>query len=93
MATTMFGGPPGNLLVRVLILVAWGLSAAPAQAQVGSCSTPGQNLFMREVMTDLYLWRDQVPDVDPLAFDSPAAYLDAVRLRPHPWEFALYFDI
>jgi carboxyl-terminal processing protease len=54
---------------------------AAAQAPV-SCSTAGKNLYVRDVMTDLYLWSAQVPNVDPTRFVSPEAYLDAVRYRP-----------
>jgi carboxyl-terminal processing protease len=54
---------------------------ATAQAPV-SCSTAGKNLYVRDVMTDLYLWSAQVPNVDPTRFVSPEAYLDAVRYRP-----------
>lgn len=37
---------------------------------------------MRDVLTNLYLWYHQLPDVDPTDFESPEAYLDAVRYRP-----------
>jgi len=33
-------------------------------------------------MTDIYLWYDAIPDVDPATFDSPEAYLEANPLRP-----------
>jgi carboxyl-terminal processing protease len=53
----------------------------PASAQTG-CSVLQQNLFVRDVMSDIYLWRDQIPDLDPARFDSPEAYLEAIRFRP-----------
>ena len=56
---------------------------AAAQAPV-SCSTAGKNLYVRDVMTDLYLWSAQVPNVDPTRFVSPEAYLDAVRYQLIP---------
>ena len=55
---------------------------ARAQQPPTGCSTVEQNLYVRNVMTDLYLWYQAVPDVDPAAFDSPEAYLETVRFRP-----------
>jgi carboxyl-terminal processing protease len=56
---------------------------APARAQgsPASCATTGKNLYVRDVMTDLYLWYSSMPDVDPTSYASPEAYLDAVRYR------------
>lgn len=76
----MSGHSRGARLLLALT-VAFGM-ARPAVAQDAGCSVANQNLFVREVMTDLYLWYDQVPAVDPLRYDSPAAYLEAVRARP-----------
>jgi len=65
-----------------LCLVAW-LAAVPARAQgPASCTTPGKNLYVRDRMTDIYFWYREVPNVDPVRFDSPEAYLEAVRFRP-----------
>jgi C-terminal peptidase prc len=33
-------------------------------------------------MQEWYLWYDKLPDPDPAAFDSPEAYLQAVRYQP-----------
>ncbi len=33
-------------------------------------------------MTDIYCVDREIPDVDPVAFESPAHYLDAIRHRP-----------
>ena len=46
------------------------------------CTTLGQNLRTRDILDELYLWRQFLPDVDPVRFPSPEAYLDAVRYRP-----------
>ncbi len=57
--------------------------AAPAAAQTaGSCSTVSQNLTVRDIMDEHYLWYRFIPDVDPARFRSPEAYLDAIRYRP-----------
>ena len=59
-------------------------SVGPAQAQAGpaSCSVTGQNLYVRDVMRDLYLWNEFLPGVNPTSYPSPEAYLEAVRYRP-----------
>jgi len=66
--------------VVVLLL---GAAVVPAAAQSGprSCTVSSQNLYVRDVMLDLYLWRHTLPDVNPTAFRSPEAYLEAVRYR------------
>ena len=33
-------------------------------------------------MDRFYLWYDRMPAVDPARYDSPEAYLEAVRYRP-----------
>lgn len=63
-------------------LAAWlAVPAAPARAQ-SACPVASQNLFVRNVMTDLYLWSESIPDIDPTAFRSPEAYLAAIRYQP-----------
>ena len=58
-------------------------AAIDARAQTpASCTVPGKNLFVRDRMTDIYFWYREIPDLDPVRFDSPEAYLDAVRFRP-----------
>src|SRR5262245_46092711 len=69
------------------------LVAAPATAQrITSCTTSGKNLFVQDVMRDLYLWYREVPNVDPTRFSSPEAYLDAVRYRPLDSTFSYIAD-
>lgn len=66
----------------VLLLVAAALApAAPARAAEG-CTVPRQNAFVRGLMHYIYLWYDQVPELDPAAAASPQAYIDAVCYRP-----------
>ena len=63
-----------------LALIAVALPAA-ARAQT-DCTIPGQNLFVRNTLQDIYLWYPELPDPNPALFDSPEAYLDTVRFRP-----------
>ncbi|MGE0362345.1 MAG: S41 family peptidase [Vicinamibacterales bacterium] len=61
---------------------------AAAFGQSASCSTTGQNLFVRDALEELYLWYRELPPVDAAAYDSPEAYLDAVRYRPRDTSFS-----
>jgi hypothetical protein len=65
--------------------VALGLGAlappAAAQSAPASCDVPAQNLYVRDVMADIYFWYQHIPDVDPVAFESPAHYLEAGRVN------------
>lgn len=69
-----------TLAASLLVLCA----AAPvALAQnLTNCSTVSQNLFVRDVMADLYYWNTELPNVNAASFSSPEAYLEAVRFRP-----------
>ena len=69
--------------LRWALVLLVGVGAVPAAAQNGprSCSVSSQNLYVRDVMLDLYLWRQHMPDVNATAFPSPEAYLEAVRYR------------
>ena len=72
-----------TVLACLVALFAAVAAPAPAHAQSApaSCSTTGKNLYVRDVMTDIYLWYREMPNVDPTSFASPEAYLEAVRYR------------
>jgi carboxyl-terminal processing protease len=57
-------------------------TAPTTPAADSECSTLGQVRFVRDTMQDIYLWYQELPDPDPAGFDSPEAYLEAVRYRP-----------
>ena len=78
--TQSVGGFPGVRWAVVLLVGARG--ARRAQNGPSSCSISSQNLYVRDVMQDLYLWNQFLPDVNPTTFSSPEAYLEAVRYRP-----------
>jgi C-terminal peptidase prc len=71
-----------RLIVAVLVLV-FGL-AGPAAAQSGprNCSVVSQNLFVRDVLDEYYLWYRELPRLNPANYSSPEEYLEAVRYRP-----------
>ena len=82
-------GSPGHNRPMTFRALRWalvllvGIGAVPGAAQTGprSCSISSQNLYVRDVMFDLYLWREQLPSVNAASFPSPEAYLEAVRYR------------
>lgn len=53
-----------------------------------TCTVTSQNLFVRDVMTDIYFWYQDIPPVNPVAYPSPEAYLDAVRYLPLDTRFS-----
>ncbi len=73
--------PRPALVITLLIVLAL---AAPARAQwpLTSCTTLGKNLFVRDVLTDLYLWFDEMPGANPGRHATPEGYLEALRYRP-----------
>ena len=52
------------------------------------CSILGQNTFVRDTLFDIYFWYRELPSTDPALFDSPEAYLEAVRFRPRDRSFS-----
>ena len=67
-------------LVPTLLICCLPVTAAYAQPPI--CSPLQQNLAVRTVMEDLYLWSSRVSAPDPGAFQTPEAYLEAYRYRP-----------
>ena len=57
------------------------VASSPAFTQ-DDCTVVGQNTFVRQVLDEFYLWYQELPDASPSLYDSPEAYLDAVRFRP-----------
>lgn len=77
-------------LSSLLVVVVLGLAtAAPAVAQsLTSCTTVSQNLFVRDVLADIYYWNTEIPPVNAAQFPSPEAYLERVRYRPLDQHFS-----
>ena len=57
-------------------------SFADAQSGPRNCTRTSQNLFVRDVLDEYYLWYRELPRVNPSNYASPEAYLEAVRYRP-----------
>jgi C-terminal processing protease CtpA/Prc len=71
-------------VVALLLVVCSALAPSWAEAQSGprNCTRTGQNLFVRDVLDEYYLWYRELPAVNPANYASPEAYLEAVRYRP-----------
>jgi carboxyl-terminal processing protease len=73
-----------RLLLFLLVFLSSALLPLPAAAQSGprNCTRLSQNLFVRDVLDEYYLWYQELPRVNPANYASPEAYLEAVRYRP-----------
>jgi C-terminal peptidase prc len=60
----------------------------PGMAPFLPCSLTNRNLLVRDILDDIYLWYQFLPDIDPTRFTSPEAYLEAVRYRPLDTSFS-----
>ncbi len=45
------------------------------------------NLFIEEVMDDVYLWSDEIPDIDPLIESDSKAYFEKLLYTDDKWSF------
>ena len=69
-----------SIVVTVAALCPW---VASAQQPPANCSTTSQNLWVRDQLNTYYYWYQHLPsNVSPADFNSPEAYLEAVRFRP-----------
>jgi C-terminal peptidase prc len=72
-----------RILVAAFLSCASLLAPASAWAQSGprNCTTTGQNLFVRDVLDQFYLWYRELPFLNPANYASPEAYLEAARYK------------
>lgn len=69
-----------SLVLTCVLLCPW---TAAAQSGPSNCSVTSQNLYVRDVLNQFYFWYQHLPpNTNPASFNSPEAYLDAVRYRP-----------
>jgi C-terminal processing protease CtpA/Prc len=68
--------------LAAILLLCGSPGTAVAQWRLTGCDATNKNLFVREVMSDIYLWYSAMPQVDPASFGTPEEYLEAVRHRP-----------
>jgi C-terminal peptidase prc len=71
-------------LLIALLLVTGALCPSLVEAQSGprNCTRLSQNMFVRDILDEYYLWYQELPRANPANYASPEAYLEAVRFRP-----------
>ena len=69
-----------GICFTLALLCPW---SAFAQTPPANCSTTSQNSWVRDQLSNYYYWYQHLPaNVNPASFNSPEAYLEAVRYRP-----------
>jgi C-terminal processing protease CtpA/Prc len=76
-----------NVFRSIALAVALAAAASSVQAQT-SCTTLGETNFVRTTLQDIYYWYRNLSDPNPALFDSPEAYLEAVRYKPLDTSFS-----
>lgn len=68
--------------VAACLLAASGLAAcSDDDVPVIDCSVDGRKAFVADIMSDIYLWADRVPEVDFDSVESPEALMLAMRFK------------
>src|SRR5574340_1098090 len=65
-----------------------GTVTQPTSAASTDCTTRGQVTFVRDVLREWYYWYRDLRDADPAQFQSPEAYLAAVKKNPPDASFS-----
>jgi hypothetical protein len=53
----------------------------PSSQLAGVCTVAGQKQFVRSYLDEVYLWYDQIQDVDAAQYATPEAYFDALLVK------------
>lgn len=53
----------------------------PSSDYAGICTLEGQKRFVRSYLDEVYLWYDEIPQVDASAYDNIPDYFDALLVR------------
>ncbi|KYF47927.1 peptidase [Sorangium cellulosum] len=78
---------PCALALSALVTTGCTPSGEPDEP-TADCSTSGQNAFLFNLMKDVYLWYDGVPDLDHSSYASPEALLaDLVDRSRDRWSY------
>ncbi|WP_438017745.1 S41 family peptidase [Sorangium sp. So ce315] len=78
---------PCALALSALVTTGCSPSGEPV-APTADCSTSGQNEFLFNLMKDVYLWYEDVPDLDHSSYASPEALLaDLVDRSRDRWSY------
>jgi len=74
----------------VSLVLVWCCAGQGLRSLLQQCDRVGQNTFVHDTMKDIYLWYRELPDLDPASasYDSPEAYLEAIRYRRYDTHFS-----
>jgi carboxyl-terminal processing protease len=86
-----------SVVMRVIVAFLLGLgllqpSVAAAQSGPRNCTRLTQNIYVRDVLDEYYLWYREIPRLNPANFASPEAYLEAARYKPLDTSFSYITD-
>lgn len=70
-----------SLVITCALLCPW-TAAAQTPTPPSNCSVSSQNLWVRTQLNTYYYWYQELPDLNPVNYASPEAYLEAARYRP-----------
>ncbi|MCF6356621.1 MAG: S41 family peptidase [Draconibacterium sp.] len=77
-----------TLLAVVLFIASCQDEPLPPVEDEGLSTTQKVNVFIEDVMEDIYLWADDIPDIDPLTETDSKAYFDKlVYSEDDKWSF------
>jgi carboxyl-terminal processing protease len=68
--------------LAALVVAACGGGSGERAPSADECTIPQQNLAVYQTMQQHYLWYEELPELDPLGYESPQALLDALTFKP-----------
>lgn len=54
---------------------------APSSTLAGICTLEGQKQFVRSYLDEVYLWSDEITDVDPAGYSTLSGYFNALLVK------------
>ena len=76
------------LMVIILLIASCQDEPLPPIEEGGLTTTQKVNVFIEDVMEDIYLWADEIPDIDPKKETDPKAYFDKLMYKNEDkWSF------
>jgi carboxyl-terminal processing protease len=70
-----------QLVILSVVALCGAVFPSEGRAQPANCTTTSQNLYVSDVLNDIYFWNQQLPRVNAAGFSSPEALLEAVRYK------------
>ncbi len=77
------------LFIILLIACSSDSSDESSDRTSDECPVSEKNQIVYEIMKDMYLWYDQIPDVNPEAYNSPEELLEDLKYELDKWSFIM----